>query len=131
MKRYEKPTILVNEELAEGIFMASGDCYTASGYITQSPQTGRGTYCIQLNGKHNSSGSDRHTNDAQTVTVNFNQAVTYTSSGGTLKSGNGTTSLVLTYSYHQNSVDNVGLGSLYVESEAGLSLVSVVISDGH
>lgn len=127
---YEKPTIIVDTDFSEGVYMASGSCYVASGYITQRPETGRGNYCIQINGRHDSTGSDRHTNDAQTITVTFNQNVTH-SSGGRLQSGNGTTTLVLAYTYHNNATDNIGLGDLYVESSAGLSVISVTISDGH
>lgn len=130
MITYEKPMLRVNEELTEGIYMASGSCYTASGYITQSPQLGRGNYVIHLDARHDSLSSDKHTNDAQTVTVNFNQVVTHVN-GGSLKSGNNTSTLVLGYSYHQNATNNIGLSDLIVESDAGLSVVSVTVSDGH
>ena len=28
MKNYERPVVLLNEELAEGVYAGSGDCYT-------------------------------------------------------------------------------------------------------
>lgn len=137
---YEKPRVLKNDDLSEGVYMASGTdnssdtgsaCYTACGTKTQSPQTGRGTYVFQLDGKHNSTTTDSHTNNAQTVTVSFNQKVTYGSSSGTLVSGNGTSKLVISYAYWQNATDNIGLGNLSVESESGLLLTGITISDGH
>ncbi len=131
-KVYEKPMILTNDDLSEGIYMASGvgsACYTAWGRIEQTPSTGRGNYVLRLDGKH--AATDGHTNDAQTVTVSFNQPVTYVSSSGTLVSGSGTSTIVLNYTYHQNSNDNIGLGNMTVESDAGLALVGVIISDGH
>lgn len=130
-KIYEKPMIFENDDLSEGVYLASGasGCYTAWGSIHQTPQIGRGTYVIQLDGKHNA--GDNHSNDEQTVTVSFNQTVTYSSSSGTLLSGSGTSTIVLKYNYHQNAYDNIGLGNLSVESEAGLQIVGVTISDGH
>lgn len=131
-KSYEKPVILVNDDLAEGVYMASGSgsaCYSASGAIRQVPETGRNNYVIQLNGTHHA--TDGHSNDAQTVTVSFNQNVTYVSSQGSLSSGSGTSTLVLAYHYHQNANDNIGLGDLVVESGPGLSITGVTISDGH
>lgn len=49
MTNYESPVILRTEELAEGVYLASG-CYTASAYIHQTPQSGSGEYRIQVNG---------------------------------------------------------------------------------
>jgi hypothetical protein len=127
MESYVKPMILPNEEVAEGVFAASGSCYTASGYIAQFPQDGgAGRYVCQLNGTH----SSEHTNDAQTVTVTFNQPVTYLSSAGTYISGSGTNTIQLGYTYHQNPNDQIGLGNLEIESEAGLTNPTVTISDG-
>ena len=57
MTNYESPVILRTEELAEGVYLASG-CYTASAYIHQTPQSGSGEYRIQVNGQH----SADHTN---------------------------------------------------------------------
>ena len=45
MKEYMKPVLLTSDELAEGVYLASGDgsgCYTTTAYIHQTPQTGRG-----------------------------------------------------------------------------------------
>ena len=105
MTNYESPVILRTEELAEGVYLASG-CYTASAYIHQTPQSGSGEYRIQVNGQH----SADHTKEAQTLTISFSLPVTYTSSGGSLVSGSGTNTLVINYNYHQNPTDNIGLG---------------------
>ena len=90
MTNYESPVILRTEELAEGVYLASG-CYTASAYIHQTPQSGSGEYRIQVNGQH----SADHTKEAQTLTISFSLPVTYTSSGGSLVSGSGTNTLVI------------------------------------
>lgn len=131
-KMYEKPMILENEEFFEGVYMASGansSCYSSEGFIRQTPETGRDNYVIQLNGRH--SATDGHTNEAQTVTVSFNIPVNYISSGGSLVSGSGTSTIVLAYNYHQNANDNIGLGDLIVTADTGLVLSGVTISDGH
>jgi acyl dehydratase len=125
MKHYEKPIILANEEIAEGIYTASGsNCYTVSASITQTPQTGRGDYRLQVNAKHAAANS--HQGSEQILTINFNQAVTY-SWGGTLISGNGTSTLRIKYNYHQNGNDNIGLNDLVVVSDSGLAVTGAVM----
>lgn len=121
---YEKPLILRTEDLAEGIYAASG-CYTATAYIHQTPQTGRGDYRIQVNGVHKAD----HTKEKQRLTISFNMPVNYSSSNGTLVSGDGTSTLVIEYSYHQNPSDNIGLGDLVVQADSGLAVTDVKITD--
>lgn len=126
---YEKPIISVDTEMAEGVYAASGadsaGCYDATAYIHQTPETGRGDYRIQVNGKHHAD----HTREVQVLTISFNQNVTYVSGGAGLISGNGTTTLKVRLSYHQNPNDNIGFGDLVVTSDAGLSITGVSITD--
>ena len=125
MRKYEKPIAVVNSNLAEGVYAASG-CYTSTASIHQTPDgVGLGTYRIQVNGKHDAD----HTKEAQTLTITFNQSVTYESSNGTLASAATGTTLVINYKYHQNPQDNIGLGDLAVTSGAGLAINDVKISD--
>ena len=126
MKQYSKPVVSIDNGLAEGVYAASGaGCYEASAYIHQTPQTGRGDYRIQVNGRHNAD----HTKESQVLTISFNQNVTYVSGGAGLISGDGTPTLTIRLSYHQNPTDNIGLGDLVVTSDAGLSIAGVSISD--
>lgn len=127
MKTYSKPIVTVDNGLAEGVYAASGSdgCYNASAYIHQTPQTGRGDYRIQVNGRHHAD----HTKEAQVLTISFNQNVTYVSGGAGLISGNGTTTLQVKLSYHQNTTDNIGFGDLVVTSDAGLAITGVSITD--
>ena len=124
MKLYKKPIITLDTGVAEGVYAASG-CYTASAYIHQTPETGRGDYRIQVNGQHHSD----HTKEAQTLTISFNQNVTYVSGGAGLISGNGTLILTIKLSYHQNPNDNIGFGDLVVTSDPGLAITGVSITD--
>ena len=126
MVKYEKPTVLVNEEVSEGVYTDSGKgCYTVTASLHQDNQVGRHDYRIQVNGKHDAD----HTCEHQLLTISFNQPVTYKSSTGTLEgSGTGTT-LTIAYSYHNNPVDNIGLGDLVVESEEGLAIAGVQLTD--
>ncbi len=59
MVKYSKPMVIVDQGLAEGVYAASG-CYTASAYIHQTHQTGRGDYRIQVNGVHKSDHQERY-----------------------------------------------------------------------
>lgn len=107
--------------------MASGDpgCYTAIAYIHQTPETGREDYRIQVNGQHNAD----HTKETQWLYITFNQRVSYKGSNGSLKQGDGSIMLVIEFNYHQNPMDNIGLGDLIVESDPGLAMTSVRITD--
>ena len=118
------------DDMAEGVYMASGDiisggCYTAEAYIHQTPETGRGDYRIQVNGKHNAD----HTVDHQDLIISFNMPVQYSSSQGTLESGDNTATLRINYNYHNNPTDNIGLGDLVVIADPGLAVTGVVIDD--
>lgn len=117
MSKYVKPVISLDEGMAEGVYAASG-CYTASAYIHQTNETGRHDYRIQVNGVH---ASD-HTRESQTLTISFNQNVEYVS-------GDGTPTLVVKLSYHQNPNDNIGFGDLIVKSDEGLAITGVSITD--
>lgn len=121
---YNKPVIFGTNDLAEGVYAASG-CYTANAYIHQTPETGRGDYRIQVNGKHDAD----HTKETQWLHITFNMPVKYSSSQGTLESGDNTNTLVIRYNYHQNPTDNIGLGDLVVNADQGLAVTAVSITD--
>lgn len=131
MKKYDKPVILVNESLAEGVYAASGDqvggdCYTTTARIHQTPETGRGDFRIQVDGKH--AASDGHHSGEQHLFLSFNQNVTYKGSNGTLVGGDGTSTIEIKYNYHNNGNDNIGLGDVIVESESGLSVTGAKLT---
>lgn len=129
MKNYVRPIVLANEELAEGVYAASGggsssvtaggdDCYIVTARIHQTPEIGRDDYRIQVDGRHETT----HHSDHQILTLYFNQPVTYVSSQGELLSGNGTNTIEIDYHYHNNGVDNIGLGDVVVKSGDGLGI---------
>ena len=106
MKEYMKPVLFTSDELAEGVYLASGDgsgCYTTTAYI--------------------------HTKEAQQLNISFNQPVTYVSGGRGCTSGDGTSSLCVSLGYHQNPNDNIGFGDLVVKSDPGLAISSVSVTD--
>lgn len=136
MENYEKPIILANEEIAEGVYAASGtgagdggDCYDVDAYIHQTPETGRGDFRIQVNGRH--AAGDNHHSGQQTLLLFFNQPVTYKSSNGTLADGDGSECISIDYSYHNNAYDNIGLGDVVVEADAGLAVTGSVLICNH
>ena len=128
MNNYEKPIVVETEELAEGIYAASGagggaDCYTVTAYIHQTPETGRENYCIQANATH--AAANGHHSTEQVLTLYFNQPVTYdwcSSANATCSGGDGTAELRITYNYHNNAYENIGLGDIYVKSADGLAV---------
>lgn len=137
MMNYERPMLIKTEQMSEGVYLASGanggnddgtgggsGCYTANAYIHQKPETGRGNYKIQVNGQH----AADHTKEAQTLTISFNLPVVHVG-GGTLISGDGSSTLVIALSYHQNPNDNIGFGDLTVTADEGLAITGVTITD--
>ena len=103
MTDYKKPVVVGCDDVAEGVYAASG-CYTVTTNIHQRPEFGRGDYRIQVNARHDTS----HTCSQQLLTLGFNQSVEYSSS---------------------NPKDNIGMGDVIVTSEAGLSVTYAYMTD--
>jgi hypothetical protein len=129
MRNYTKPIIVKNNEFAEGVYAASGECYSVNFQIHQKPEVGRGDYRIQVNGVH--AATDGHHSGEQVLTINFNIPVIYKGSNGTLIGGDGTNTISIKYNYHNNQNDNIGLGDVIVESDAGLAVVGGNLSCNH
>lgn len=121
MKKYEKPIIHVNEDLAEGVYAASG-CFSSNAQIVQTPELGNNTYCVNLTASH--AANDNHHSSTQKFEIIFNQPVTYKSSNAIYCQGSGSNTLVLEYDYHANNVESIGLGNIYLESGDALSIIS-------
>ena len=78
MMNYEKPIVLANEDVAEGVYAASGagvgsDCYTVSAYITQTPEIGNETYCIHMDAVH---AADQHSTQQDLYYTNLTMPTT-------------------------------------------------------
>ena len=125
-----KPLIVAVDDIAEGVYMASGtivgsDCYTTTARIHQSPETGRGDYRIQVDADHHAD----HNSNKQQFVITFNMPVKYVSSQGSLESGNGTTELHINLTYWNNHNDHIGLGDLVVTADAGLTILNAAMID--
>ncbi len=128
MSKYVKPVISLDEGMAEGVYAASGaGCYTVKAYIHQTPEVGREDYRIQVDGKHNAD----HTTNSQTLTLTFNQEVTYVSSNGELVGSGTGFSISIQYSYWNNQTDNIGLGDVVVTAGSGLAITNAVLTDNN
>lgn len=130
MKTYERPIVLATEELAEGVYAASGynngDCYTVTSEIVQTPQEGQDCFVVQCNANH--VPENQHHSTGQIMQITFNIPVTYSQSGGTLISGDGTNTLLIQYDYHNNGYETgIGLGNLYVKADGALSVTSAIL----
>ena len=109
---YVRPIVLKSYDLAEGVFMDSGDCYTCTASIHQRPETGRQTFKIQFDAKH--AATDNHCSDNhQRLHISFDHNVEYVSSNGSAQNKSGT-EIVIDYAYWNNPKDNIGLGDLEV-----------------
>lgn len=126
MANYSKPMVTVDQGLAEGVYASSG-CYDVNAYIHQRPENGRDDYRIQVKGKH--AAKDGHTTNEQTLTLSFNQVVTYSSSQGTLVGAASGTTITIKYSYWNNANDNIGLGDIVVTSGEGLQITGWSLTD--
>ena len=126
MKNYVKPVVLDNEEIFEGVYAASGvgsDCYEAKARIVQTPQLGQDSYVVQADATH--TATDGHHSGQQILTLYFNKPVTFnkcSSSNARVSGGDGTSELRITYNYHNNANEDIGLGDIYVKSEDGLEV---------
>lgn len=132
--KYERPILFLNDELAEGVYAASGaaggdDCYSVTARIHQGPETGRGDFRIQVDAVH--AAGDGHHSGEQVLTLSFNQAVEYGSSNGRLRSGDNSAAVEIVYNYHNNGTENIGLGDVIVKSDAGLAITGAVLSCNH
>ena len=123
MTDYKKPVVVGCDDVAEGVYAASG-CYTVTTNIHQRPEFGRGDYRIQVNARHDTS----HTCSQQLLTLGFNQSVEYSSSNGTLVLTSGP-EIKIAFSYWNNPKDNIGMGDVIVTSEAGLSVTYAYMTD--
>ena len=127
MDKYTKPTVINNNDLAEGVYAASGSnetCYSVQARIHQRPEVGRDDYRIQVNAQHNA----KHCCDGQLLTITFNQPIQYVSSQGQIKENNGN-SITIEYHYWNNPTDNIGLGDVVVKSSDGLSIMGCSMID--
>lgn len=117
---YAKPIVLANEELAEGVYAASGEgCYTVTGKVVQGPATGMENYVVQVDALHDTT---THHSTAQTLTITFNKEVNFIScyaEGAKYVSGNGSKTLVIDLTYHKNAHENIGFGDLKVMTVDG------------
>ena len=117
---YTKPIVLNNEELAEGVYAASGNgCYNISAKVVQKPATGMLNFVVQFDAAHDA--KDHHSTGQQ-LHITFNKQVKFIEcygNGAKYVSGSGTQTLVIDYTYHSNGTDNIGLGDLKVMTEDG------------
>lgn len=105
MKNYEKPMILANEELAEGVYAASG-CLRASVTLSSTDTNGaanKARFDVRLD----HSSEDAHISQKQKVVIKFSTPVRVTETGGSnVVDGDGTDTVTLVFaSYLQNYTD--------------------------
>lgn len=131
MKKYEKPIVMVNEELAEGVYAASG-CWTASGGGTQTSVTARTDFRFQIDGAHK---NEAHAARVY-ITFKFDQNIKTAEFSGYTPMGLGSDTVVFELTNLSGGVnpnENFGGAALNVttvDPVTSLTLMSVSISDG-
>lgn len=134
MKAYVKPVILVNDELTEGVYAASGaassDCWTVT--VTKD-QDDAGGYCtFRVAAQH--SNSAQHISSKTVVTVVFDKVITNAEFEGFEASVSGNTA-TLTRESHANayaSGDNFNsLLKVWADEYKTLGVVSSGITCTH
>lgn len=145
MKNYERPFIVVNEELAEGVYAASGAVAGGSTTGGTSSSTNCFGFSPNLQGSSDSyyyidmqithltaNGSDPHASTGLIITFNFNQPVKYAgaqSCSPASVSGDGTSTITIQINTNVDAQFWGGyLGQVKFESEAGLSLTGYSVS---
>ncbi|MBO4981506.1 MAG: hypothetical protein J6C84_06380 [Lachnospiraceae bacterium] len=133
MREYVKPLVLANEDLAEGVYAASGECWTVEVTLAQKNAGGPNTYNnYRVKAVHPTGLA--HISTKSVTTIVFNQDVTdaYFDSGDASVSGN---VVVVTRESHANAYgdgDNFNsLLSVYANNLDTLSVVSADISCTH
>lgn len=71
MKNYERPIVMINEDLAEGVYAASGDCWTVS-HESKQDHNGQG-HVWEITIVH--ALNLQHISDASTVVLTFNYPI--------------------------------------------------------
>lgn len=132
MNKYVKPVVLANEEMAEGVYAASG-CWTATWNSHQTKDTGRGSFIFQIDGAHIAEAHNPNT----IITCTFSLPVkvcqvSYSPVDNASYSTYKTThQFVRTQPINPN--ENLGFGNVEVVVEDAnvteLELISVVVTD--
>lgn len=98
MSKYLKPIVLVNEDLAEGVYAASGDCWSVE--VTSAQDDAGGYHNFRVHAVH--SASAEHISSKTVITVVFSDIVTAATFEGFDVSVSGNT-VTLTRETHGNS----------------------------
>ena len=124
MSTYEKPMVMVNEELAEGVYACSG-CW--SGRVKKFRKVEGDKYAVDLDYKHD--GSQGHSNVTMEVTFNQDVSVVVFNGNGTCECYGDT--LIISWESF-NPTEGYG-PSVEVEALGGFELEkpSVTIRDEH
>ncbi len=134
MKNYEKPIVLANSELSEGVFAASGGYqgspdYNINAYVHQQTETGRQDYRVQVGGTYNNS-SDENNNSNHVLVVQFDQPVEIVGCGYECYLGENNT-VCIKYPTGANSSADFGLGDLIVKPVTDTGSLGVVGATGY
>lgn len=103
MNAYEKPVVMVNDELAEGVYAASGaTCWSITG---SSVQNDGSVHIFEFHATHSTSVQHISNGFTAKITFNYNVASVYNQQGSASVSGNVVTATVGTFGNAYGSGD--------------------------
>lgn len=141
MKNYERPIVMINEDLAEGVYAASGasvpvsTCYKVSGFGCQDPYAIVGTelnaWTVHVDGFHSVDAGHHSTYRVVTLTFNHSvKVVDWEEANTTVITGEGTT-IVVSLNHHNNPNEPIGLSGLVVSVENSVTDLKVTGASIH
>lgn len=136
MKKYEKPVVVINEEIAEGVYAASGamtvGCWTATGAGRQESVTARTDWRFQVDGYHI---DEAHAAKVY-ITFVFDKEISEATFSGYTSQGIASKTVVFELTNLAGGVNpnesfgGAALNVVTVNPETAVTLESVTITDG-
>ena len=140
MKKYEKPIVMINEELAEGVYAASGYWTVTIKENHQTREIGQDSFVFQMDGVHSSTCP--HTGSVL-ITCVFSEPVIVTSKPQDWSYVDISSTTVYSYAHsftrtnlatNVNPTEEIGSGDFYVkpadDNITELTLTDAWIEDG-
>ncbi len=132
---YNKPLILTNDDMAEGVYAASGGsrsasitgCWTGTATLNQKPELGQDCYTVHFDAHHESVS---HLSPNTKIVVKFNQNITLGQQWYDVQSCTVNGDTITAYRYSgANPGEGFGSTGLYIKANDDIGIISVYMSE--